>query len=248
MSKEIVNKDRKLAIHKQSDQELKDKEPVLKREIGIMTLWFGKQKEDDAGYEQFEDRITSSLKDVHIVNFYVPNAGVTNDIDCYRPVFPEIIKAFKEINNPLAIFIIATPKVVELGHTDSLPREILKYRFASVSRPTFTYKIIYGSGSTSLACEGRSRFTKEEIRSKKLGGIFVSFNGDYPTASTKRLIEIMKRILGYDLPGEEFPDYTHDEVEKIARNANRENFNAFSTRMGAIPKYPIVSGRPVFPF
>jgi hypothetical protein len=247
MSKEIANWDKQLVIYEQVNQSLKDKEPVLKRKMKIMTLWFGRQKLDDAGYESFDDRIFGKLREACAENLYVPHAGDADSVECYRSVFPEIIKTLKETENPLAVFIIATPKVAELGHTDHLPRGLLGYRFANNTYPTFVYKIIYGSGSTSLARKGRSYYTREEIRARKLEGIFVSFSSDSPSTSARRLIEIIKRILGYDLPGEEFPNYAPDEVEKIVWNANREDFNSLWSREGAIPKYPIVDGRPVFP-
>lgn len=84
------------------------------------------------------------------------------------------------------------------------------------------------------------------MRAHELGGVYLPYNHDYPTVSTSRLVEFMDRIIGFDLPGNDFPGYEEEKVQKIAWHINREDFNLGSPRAGAIPKYSIINGRPVF--
>lgn len=248
MSKELVNWDKQLAVHEQANRSLRDKEPVLKRTMAVLTAWFGKQMYDDSDHEAFMRESSFRLNGVHLATFYIPDADELKDAESYRPIADDLARELDGIKSPLAVFIIATPKAAELRHIDRLPQGILEYRFARHAQPSFVYKIIFGYGFSNPTHKDCGPFTEEEIRSRQLGGVFVPFNGDYPSVAGRRLTEIIGRILGYDLPGEKFPNYTPDEVEKIAWNARRENFNAFSVKEGAIPKYPIVDGRPVFPF
>lgn len=247
-SQEIANYDKQLAVYEQSNRSLAGKSPILKRTMGVMTAWFGKQMYDDSDYGAFMRESFFALGGVHLATFHIPDADEVKDRDPYRPVAADIARELDHIKNPLAVFIIATPKAAELRHIDRLPQGILEYRFNRNADPTFVYKIIFGYGFSNPTYKDCDPFTEEEIRSRQFGGVFVPFNGDYPSVAGRRLSEIMGRILGYDLPGDEFPNYTPDEVEKIAWNARRENFNAFSIKEKAIPKYPIIDGRPLFPF
>jgi hypothetical protein len=78
--------------------------------------------------------------------------------------------------------------------------------------------------------------------------LYSYFNHDARSAGCHRLIELMNRIMGADLPGNEFPDFSMADLQKMAKHVNRENFNSFSRREGSIPKYPIgEDGRPLFP-
>ncbi|MCL4420029.1 hypothetical protein M1146_08180, partial [Patescibacteria group bacterium] len=96
---------------------------------------------------------------------------------------------------------------------------------------------------------GEGRFSRAERWSHALNGVFLRFDTDAPTAGSHRLVEFMNRVLGADLPGTDFPDYSIEDIQKIAWNISRESFNWHGAPAGTISKYPIgENGRPVFPF
>lgn len=70
------------------------------------------------------------------------------------------------------------------------------------------------------------------------------YKSTYPSPALSRLMEYVRRVMGADLPGSEFPNYTFDELQKIAAHINRENFNFKKPRADAIPKYEIINSRP----
>jgi len=203
---------------------------------------------DDSDYQTFL-RTSYFVGAPVLAHFFIRDAEKVEKSSQLQPVAEDLARELGSIRQPLAVFVIATPQAAELPYLDQLPKGILDYRLKHTQEPTFVYKIIFGWGFTDMDYEDTDdHFSAPEIRSRQLGGIHLSFNEDYPTVCCGRLVEYMLRVLGHDLPGNEFPNYTPDEVEKIAWNIRRESFNAFSTMQGAIPKYPIVDGRPKFPF
>ncbi len=249
MGNELANYGKQLAVYEQSKSALQNRAPILKHKIGVVTAWFGKKMYDNSDYEAFMMEVNCSpLRSKLYAEFYVPDADEVKNREAFKPMSSDLAKELDRLTCPLAVFIIATPRAAELHHIDHLPQGILEYRFARNAIPTFAYKIIFGYGFSNPTYKDYAPFSEEEIRSRELGGVFVPFNGDYPSVAGRRLTEIMLRILGHDLPGEEFPNYTPDEVEKIAWSARREDFNAFSPKEGAIPKYPIIDGSPLFQF
>ncbi|MDD5147646.1 MAG: hypothetical protein PHV63_03830 [Candidatus Daviesbacteria bacterium] len=248
-SGEIVksNYDKQLTVYNRS-QSFRGMGPILKDQVGIFTMWFGKQMYDNSDYETFLRNRHFYLPAPFLADFFVPDADETNNVSSLRPVAKDLAEELASWQNPLAVFIITTPRVAELGYLDRLPQGIFEYRLTP-PRPTFIYKIIFGWGFSNRTYRDTDpRFREEEIIARNLEGVFFSFNGDYPTVCCRRLIEFINRILGYDLPGQEFPNYSPDEVEKIAWNIRREDFNSFSPMTGALPKYPIVNGKPQFRF
>lgn len=248
MSNEVANWEKQLAVYEQTNRALMG-ESVPKKTVGVLTLWFGKQMYDDSDYDAFMDASSYMLRGIHLANFHFPDADGIEDITTYRPLADDLARELDRLTCPLAVFIIATPEVAELRHISHLPAGILGYRIGHGAHPTFVYKIIFGYSFSNRTYQSTDpHFDEVELKSRELGGIFVPFNGDYPSVAGRRLCGIMTRLLGHDLPGEQFPNYTPEEVEKIAWHARREDFNAHFPREGAIPKYPIVDGRPQFPF
>lgn len=79
------------------------------------------------------------------------------------------------------------------------------------------------------------------------GAVYIFIDSDYPSSGARRLTEYIRRIMGYDLLDNSFPGYSQGDASKIAKHINHENFNTFSRKSGAIPKYSIVNGKPYFP-
>lgn len=114
---------------------------------------------------------------------------------------------------------------------------------------TFIYKIILGAGfSQKGRKDSAGHFSRNEMRAHELNGVYIPYDHDYRSLGIRRTTEFMNRVMGYDLPGVEFPNYSEVEIRKIAWNINREDFNAFSPREETIPKYSIVGGKPQFSF
>lgn len=81
--------------------------------------------------------------------------------------------------------------------------------------------------------------------SRKREIVELYYRHGYPSAAIDRLIEFMNRVMGVDLPGEDFPNYNFEDLLKIAAHINQENFNFGMPRADAIPKYEIgPNGRP----
>lgn len=77
--------------------------------------------------------------------------------------------------------------------------------------------------------------------------VYLFIDMDAPTVGAIRITQYIERIMGYDLPGGLFPEYTQEDANKMARHINFESFNAFGRKAGAIPKYPIIDGKAHFP-
>jgi hypothetical protein len=163
----------------------------------------------------------------------------------------EIEETLTTIPNPMAVFTISTPMLAESPWVDKFLSELVKYRQrATGTNDIITYKIILGG--LGFRQEGpkdpQGYFTKTEMRAIELGGFYLHFSHDAPTACLQRLIEFMERILGDDLPGSDYPAYSPEEIAQIAYHIEQEDFNRDYPRLGAIPKYPIDSrtDRPTF--
>ncbi len=92
----------------------------------------------------------------------------------------------------------------------------------------------------------KSPYSSDELRAQELGALHLYYNTDAPTAGSRRIISMIGRIMGRDLPGKTFPDYSFEELKQMAWHISRESFNNFGGPDWAIEKYPIVNGKPVF--
>jgi len=227
---------------------------ISKYEMGVLPIWLGKRDlvEDDLG--KFYSEISFGLD--RQFNLYplfsVPDADKIKD-DAYPafvPVDLDLRRVLERIQNHLAIFIITTAQVSEYTWLSQTPQGLLDLRRQQGrEKTTFVYKVILGSGfSQEGSKDPEGRFSQNEMRAHELDGVYLPYGLDWPTVSIRRLIEFMNRVLGYDLLGEKFPNYSTEELQKMVWNINREDFNVWTPREDAIPKYPIVNGRPQFPF
>lgn len=168
----------------------------------------------------------------------------------YLPRLKKIIGDIeKSVNNSeyqTAIFFILTARAAESKWYKPLMK-IIKRKVPPQCR---IYKIVMGGGFEDMRCsfEEAKPYWPHEIRCHQLGAVYSYFNSDAPSNAAHRLVELINRIMGCDLPDKKFPDYSFNDLKKIAWNISRENFNTFGARDGAIPKYKIKNGRPVFPF
>ncbi len=224
---------------------------ISKHDIGAITMWFGSRDlvNDDLATFNFE----LNFKSFPLYStFDIPDASKINSeaYPAFAQVDVDLRRELERAQGPLAIFIITTATVAEYPWLVQLPNGLLDFRrLQGYGHNTFVYKIILDWGFPQEGPEDpHGHYSKEEMKAHKLGGVFIGYSHDYRSLGIRRTIEFMNRVLGYDLPGEKFPNYSPEDTRKIAWSLRREDFNVFSPRVGAIPKYPIVDGKPQFPF
>jgi hypothetical protein len=227
--------------------------PEIQRdEIGVMPIWLGKRPHDDL--ERFNSYLELYREFGLYPSFEIPDAGEAEyqaqPALAFAQVDLDLRRVLSSIKDPLAIFIITTAGISEYSWLTHLYESLQKFRKPQGKGQTpFVYKVILGSGFLQEGPKDpEGHFSKNEMRAHQLGGVYLPYHPDWPSVGIRRLIEFMNRIMGYDLPGEKFPNYTGEEIAKIGWNINREDFNSWSKREGAIPKYEIVNGKPRFPF
>lgn len=243
-----------LSLYERRRGDLRPKEGLLKREVEMVTFWLGKRSLAREGFAPDDlARFSWKLGEYRVHSqFEIPD--IEGETEPTFFAMSEVVWDFEEvvrrIEGPLAFFIIATPPVAEDRWVVGIPKGFKEFCQQQKLPPPFVYKIILGG----MPFEKRGpkdpnhRFSRNELRAHQIGGVYLPYNSDYPSVSLSRLVEFMDRVMGSDLPGEEFPNYTEEEIQNMAWHINRENFNLYSTRVGAIPKYPIDKGRPRFDF
>jgi hypothetical protein len=142
--------------------------------------------------------------------------------------------------SPIAIFTVIDRQTIKLIKIKT-PFYLPDRRKMSNIPNLFTYNIFMGADWI----RGCDQFDKEESEPHKLDMVLSYYDDDNPTAGGKRLGEFVNRMMGLDLPGDNFPNYSWDDIKKISWHLNRENFNREMPAEGSISKYPIVDGKPV---
>lgn len=226
---------------------------ISKDAVRVMTMWFGARDSAGGDLDTFDFEMLARGAFKPAVEFAIP--------DTYRlkggpyPAFAQVDldirrELIKMENSPLAVFIVATASSAESSWMNDLTKGLLTLRTQQgKGQATFIYKVILGEGFSKEGEEDTSGyFSRNEKRAHELDGIYIPYVHDNRSLGIRRTIEFMNRVLGHDLPGEKFPNYTKEEFRKISWSLNREDFNLWSPRAGAIPKYQIVDGRPQFPF
>lgn len=244
--------EKKTALVKAARQELVAPAEISKYSIGAVIMWFGARDLVHYDLDRFNFELNLGRQFPIYASFEIPDAAkVRNEAyPAFLPVDLDLSRELERTKNPLSIFIITTAAVAEYPWLAQLPDGLLEFRRQQGrAHTTFIYKIILGSGfSQEGPRDPQNHFSQNEMRAHQLGGIYLPYSHDYPSVSARRVIEFMNRVLGLDLPGEKFPNYTMEEIMKIARNISGEDFNAYFPRKNAIPKYQIVNGKPQFPF
>ena len=235
------------------EQKALETERVLKREVGVMPIWLGQRMLDNSDLERFHFELSMGACFGQYRGFEIPDAYEMKGHEPY-PALAEVDydlrKVLGGINGPVAIFIIMTKDVAEFPWVVGMDKGLMDVRRLANKKNTFVYKVMMGGFEFQEDGpeDPTGHYSKRATRAHELGGVLLPYHTDYPTPCSRRLVEFMNRVVGADLPGEEFPNYSEEEVRKIAWHVNKEDFNAFSPREGAIPKYPIENGRPVFAF
>lgn len=221
----------------------------LKREgVGVLNVWLGGRLWDAS------DLHACRLPSGYSLGYVYPFTG-KGDIGKCRQVLQEagrfIKKRALDENAPLAVFFITTWEVVEFAQKRKLNRMYkpglpLLASLIPKSQLVFNYLIIMDGGKYYSPQE-TGPYTDNEKMAHKLGGVFLGYNTDAPTACGRRLTEFIDRIMGYDLKIDLFPQYDFETLKKMAWHIKREDFNALSPMAGAIPKYAFdENGRPIF--
>ena len=237
---------------KTGSEELVSPAEISKYIIGVETMWFGARDLVNDDLHAFNYELALGKQFRHHASFELPDAGKVKG-EPY-PAFAQADLAIRrelEMRHwPLAIFIVTTAKVAERPWLEDLPKGLHDLREQQGrDRITFVYEIILGAGfSQNSQQDPAGHFSRNEMRAHELGGVYISYTHDYRSLGIRRTVEFMNRVLGHDLSGEKFPNYTAEEIQRIAWNINREDFNSLTPRDRSIPKYPIVNDKPRFPF
>lgn len=250
-SKDILNSE--LSISRIPEDSLKEQK-ILKKEIGVLPIWFGKVLWNDSDYETFKRILNRGRQFNMYFPFVIPDADEMKNtkLQSRKLLALDLRTALRKIQHPLIIFSVSTAQSAEQPWLNQFPQRLREYRQQTNHRgDTFVYKIIIGGQFSNRKTENNSdeRAWPQELRAHELDSVYLYFNTDAPSTGFERLVEFMNRVVGVELPGEEFPNYDTDDIRRIGWHINRENFNAFSVKEGSIPKYTIGSnGRPIFPF
>lgn len=247
---EQLNK--RVNLVKASKLELAVPEQISKYNVGVVTMWFGKRDLANDDLDTFNNEIHLGKQFAHLAAFEIPEANHLQDepYPAFAGVDLDLRKELGTIKEPLVIFIVTTANIVDRPWLINFPQGLHYLRIQQGrDKTTFIYKIILGAGFSQQGSEDpQGHFSKNEMRAHELGGVYIPYTHNYRSLGIRRAVEFMNRILGYDLPGEKFPNYTAEETQKIAWSISREDFNAYSPRESAITKYPIVGGKPQFSF
>ena len=224
---------------------------ILKESISVLPIWLGTRFFDNSDYSAFDRALYMYRRFAFYNPFTFFNAEELKDAWPYMGRMElDIKKSLNGIEEPVVIFFIVTPRVAECVWLNTFSQNLKKYRCDHQKNDIFVYKIIMGGSGFQKdpRYTTESKYNPYERKSIELGGIYSYLNTDAPSNGCKRLVDLMNRILGMDLLEDEFPNYNMEELQKIAWNINRENFNSGSVRKSSIPKYPIIDGKPKFAF
>jgi len=185
--------------------------------------------------------------------FEFPQAEIMEDDNpAYKQANRDFLVFLNDLRDqPLAVFTVVSEEIVRRSWFPSMGETIKDWRRKLNAADTYTYQILLDR-SYEFYKEGKEypkdHFTPSSRRAADFGAVYLPYNSDHPSVSLSRLVEFMNRVMGCDLPGVEFPDYSFEDLRKMAHHINKEDFNTWGPREGAIPKYPIVNGRPLFAF
>lgn len=232
-------------------QSLQTKEALLRDQVDVITICLGERRLDE-DFANIHQKLALRKFGLY-AEFEIPHAEkIQEGYPAFDVVQRDIQNELLTIGKrPLAVMIVVSSDVAERPWFPYMDPGIRDLRRQLGAEDTFVYSIILGS-SRAFYLKGQKdpngRFSKSSMRAAELNAIYLPYNYDSPSVSIRRLIEFMNRIMGCDLPGREFPDYSFDDLRKMAWHISKEDFNAWSPREDAIPKYPIVNGKPQFAF
>lgn len=231
----------------------KEVKRISKNQLRVMNFWLGQRLYDNSDLSAFENEYSHFGRFRFNTMFGIPEIDeMGEDYSGLNEVGRDLAFELKKMAGPLVIFIVSTASVAEYSWFNRLPNNLKKYRKDIGFEDTFIYKVIMGGWwrNHELLPEDLTghNFRRSELRAYELGSSYLTYNTDYPSVGSRRLVEYMNRLLGVDLQGENFPDYSLEDRVRMSWHINREDFNLFTPREGAIPKYQIINDKPQFAF
>lgn len=224
---------------------------LLSDQVGVITICLGERRSDE-DFANIHQKLAFRKFGLY-AEFEIPHA------EKIQEGYPVLDVVQRDIQNelltigkrPLGVMIVVSSDVAERPWFPYMDPGIRDLRRRLGASDTFVYPIILGS-SREFTQKGEKdpdgHFSRSSMRAAEFGATYLPYNYDSPSVSINRLIEFMNRIMGCDLPGREFPDYSFEDLRKMAWHISKEDFNTLGKREDAIPKYPIVNGRPQFAF
>lgn len=228
---------------------------VKKEDIVVLPVWLGARLMDYSDLRGFSTAFWSygkfqsyGITEARDVDWYtMEKKGYMSELKRVIAEMEAIEKNAIQENKKLAIVFMVTSWSAEARWFLPFMR-VIERKFKNA----FVCKIIMTGGFSNISYSKykgeKSQFWPEEQKAHELGAVYSYYNSDAPTAGSHRVVELINRIVGADLLSDNFPDYSFEDLTKIAWNISRESFNAFGAREGSIPKYEIVGGRPAFAF
>lgn len=220
---------------------------LKKIDVKILILWLGGRLWDHRDLDAFRTESYYGGLGYTIISCPYPFSP-KEDLSEYREALlsaKTVISGAIEKREAIAVFTILNwdiIKFIERKKTDK--SQFLSHEIIPKDPLLFNYRIVMdGSFWNKKKCK-----MTPHGKANEFGAIWSYFNGDAQTAGGRRLTDLIARIMGYDLPGEEFPDYNWEDLKKIGQHISRESFNSDEPPSWAIPKYKIgENGRPIFP-
>ena len=212
---------------------------ILNEDIAVLPILIGNRLLDRRDFEAFFEFFRPK-KGYHPLCHDYLGEGFDNFKEIIDRSQNLVEKIISSQEGPLAVFLILTRTAAE-------EVELVNWFVEQVSQKrknVFIYPLVWDiSMNEHFFYGGENNFHLYE----KGRVAYIYFHPDAQTAGGRRVTEFIKRIMGYDLVGQFFPDYPREIIQKIAKQINRENFNTWSRRRDSIPKYPIRGGKPYFP-
>lgn len=230
-------------IQEDSEVQTEEKKP----EVIALPIWLGARLRDNSDLDEFLTLMhygrgftsykVQELSDIELREHY--GKEIQSGLD---DLFKGVESIFKKEEAKIAVFYIVTAGVAESNWF-----KILREKISALAPQYCFYTIVVGGGFKSWKENDDSPYDSYELNAHQLDAVHLPFNSDAPTAGMRRLMEMINRVMGADLPGEKFPDYNQDDLRKLAWHISRESFNSFGKKTGAIAKYNIdENGRPIF--
>lgn len=219
-----------------------------KENVVLVPVWIGGRTYDNSDLSAFESELSrlrimrTAIHDLASIELRARYGK--RYLMLLRQLCANLKNVFLTSKNPLLLVCILPAFVMDLCWYKPLMRVLAR----SAKKHGHYFCVIACGGDFEKPAPyiENAFFDQNERTAFELGAIYSFYNGDAPSAGMGRLVELINRMTGVDLPGDEFPGYSFEEIALIAHNINREDFNAFRRRDGAIDKYPIENGRPVF--
>lgn len=223
---------------------------IDKHNIVVLPVWIGYRRSDCSDfhefflpalymYAQFESFIPCAVEETHSRHALVMST-----------LRNQLVVLANEPRRAVVCFIVTT----SVAESDWFPRIFSLIRSTARKNNGTAYTIVLGPDDFKNPARGYTKnpwlIEAKEARAAELNAVYLRYNPDAPSCACERVVELINRLVGMDLPTDVFPDYDEKDIRVIAWNIDRENFNkvAGGEREGSIQKYPIENGKPILPY